>query len=237
MLCGTLAFLILTVSLIGTISYESSRTLIVAPTFTSSAYQPHGFYSYYCDIQDLEIVVADDAKQAWCEKNYANETCNASCLNVPIFHKNDRRFSYLAVLFFQNWKYGTITDDVQLTLHPEMVNNYDRIIMLHNEYVSQAEFDAVTNHTHVIYLYPNSMFAKVAYNANNNTITLLTGHGYNGTWNAFHWKYENTQQELDNCSNGWVFKPLDNSGMQLSCYPETVIFSDQQLWLRILLDF
>ena len=46
--------------------------------------------------------------------------------------------------------------------------------MLHNEYVTQAMFDAITNHPNVIYLYPNALYAEIEVDYENNLITLIT---------------------------------------------------------------
>jgi hypothetical protein len=71
--------------------------------------------------------------------------------------------------------------------------------MLHKE-----EFNAITNHPHVVYLYPNSLYAKVSIDYWNNTTTLIRGHGYpdKTLGNGFGWKFDNSKFEYDReCAN------------------------------------
>ena len=103
--------------------------------------------------------------------------------------------------------------------------------MLHNEYVTKKQFDAITTHPHVIYLYPNALYAEIDVDYAKNTITLIQGHGYptSDIDNGFNWEFENTRPfEFDNACQNWNFYEIDN-GYQLNCYPEYVIFQDQKL--------
>ncbi|MDE1832323.1 MAG: hypothetical protein KGI02_08155, partial [Thaumarchaeota archaeon] len=83
------------------------------------------------------------------------------------------------------------------------------------------EFDAITSHPHVIYLYPNSLYAKIIVNYDQNTITLLRGHGYpeQNISNGFGWKFDNSQFEYDTSCGNWKFNEIKN-GIMLDCYPE-----------------
>ena len=62
--------------------------------------------------------------------------------------------------------------------NPDMLKKYDKVIMLHNEYVTRNMFDAITNHPNVIYLYPNALYAEIEVDYENNLMTLIRGHGY-----------------------------------------------------------
>ncbi|MGI0075464.1 MAG: hypothetical protein ACREA5_05930, partial [Nitrosotalea sp.] len=105
-----------------------------------------------------------------------------------------------------------------------------RVIMLHNEYVTNKEFDAVTSYPDVIYLYPNSMYAQVKTNYTANTIILVNGHGYpNKTIsNGFSWKSDNSKYEYDTKCTNWNFLPVKN-GVMLNCYPEYRMLYDVNL--------
>ena len=54
-----------------------------------------------------------------------------------------------------------IIDDIDIDRDPSILNDFDTIILLHNEYVTQNEFDAITSHSNVIYLYPGVFSSKV----------------------------------------------------------------------------
>jgi hypothetical protein len=141
-----------------------------------------------------------------------------------------------AVKVLKSLGYQTITD-IDIDKNPAILKKYDKIILLHNEYVTQREFDAITNHPHVIYLYPNSLYAKVSINYWNDTVTLVRGHGYPDKTirNGFDWKYDNSKFEYDRECNSWHFDEITN-GIMLNCYPEGRLDYDLQL-LKALKDF
>ena len=75
-----------------------------------------------------------------------------------------------------------------------MLKNYDTVILLHNEYVTKSMCDTITNHNKVIYLYPNALYAEIETNYEENTITLVKGHGFpeEEIKNGYDWKFDNT---------------------------------------------
>ena len=84
----------------------------------------------------------------------------------------------------------------------------NKIIVLHNEYVSKIMFDALTSHKNVIFLYPNALYAEIDVDITNNEITLIRGHGYPESTivNGFDWENENTHPyEYDSECNNWEF--------------------------------
>ena len=96
-------------------------------------------------------------------------------------------------------------------------------------------FDAITNHPKVVYLYPNALHAEISIDYDENTISLMRGHGYpeKRIDNGFDWKYDNTRpDEFDIECLDWKFKEIDN-GIQLNCYPENILFSHYDLLKRI----
>lgn len=181
------------------------KAVFVYPIFTQAAYGKHGFYDYYA------------------------KTCDSKCLTVPIpttisssYVSSAKGAAVLTLLY-----YPFITD-LDIDKNPDILKKYDKVILLHNEYVTKKEFDAITNHPNVVYLYPNSLYALVNVNYFNNVITLVKGHGYQNTLNAFGWKYDNSKLEYDfDCSN-WKFDKTSN-GKQLNCYPEYRLLSDKDL--------
>ncbi len=187
---------------------------VIVPIFTSTAYWEPGFYTYY------------------------RGDCNSSCLTKKIVFDRPGGFSASqnAVGVLHLLGYDTITD-LDIDRNPQILTQYDKIVMLHNEYVTQKEFDAITHHPKVIYLYANSLYAKVSVNYNNDTITLVKGHGYptSQDLNAFGWKFDNRAKEYDtNCANT-SFHPVDN-GIMLDCYPEDTIYTNMTI-LKIIKDY
>ena len=133
-----------------------------------------------------------------------------------------------ALQVFNLLDYNIITD-IDIDKNPDILNQYEKIILLHNEYVTQAEFDAITNHPKVIYLYPNALYAKIETDYNQNTITLIRGHGYPQPEirNGFNWEFENSELEYDYCLDP-EFYSVDN-GWMLNCYPENEIHKNLNL--------
>ena len=127
--------------------------------------------------------------------------------------------------------------DIDVDKNPEILKNYDKVILLHNEYVTKTEFDAITNHPKVLYLYPNALYAEISVDYLKNTITLIRGHNYPEPEirNGFGWEFENTPMEYNElCENG-EFYEIDN-GFMLNCYPESIIYRDAGL-LKTIKDY
>jgi len=191
---------------IGLLNQEQNAAFII-PIFTASAYFEPGFYTYY------------------------REECDTSCLTIKIqfdkplkFQANTNTVKILDLLGYQ-----TLTD-IDVDRNPSILQNYDKIIVLHNEYVTKTEFDAITKHPKVIYLYPNSLYAEIQTDYKNDIITLIRGHNYPiaEIRNGFDWKYDNSNFEYNtNCEN-WEFHEIEN-GVMLNCYPENIIPIDEKL--------
>jgi len=191
---------------------EINKVIVIIPTFTSSAYSPYGFYDFY------------------------RGDCNETCLTIPITNSiADFSFtsSVNAVKILDLLGYESITDR-QLHANPAILDRYDSVIMLHNEYVSRTMFDAITSHDNVIFLYPNALYAQVIVDPTNNLITLIRGHNYpeNYITNGFDWENENTHPfEYDIECENWEFYSTKGTpnGHMLNCYPEHIIWKDELL--------
>lgn len=177
---------------------DAKKSVVIIPVFTASAYSDRGFYLYYVG------------------------KCDSTCLTSMIHTNASLGYtaSQHAVDVLRSLGYHTITD-IDVDKHPGILSQYDKVIILHNEYVTQKEFDAITTHPHVIYLYPNSLYAKIDVNYDQNMITLLRGHNYpeSNIRNGFGWKFDNSQFEYDVSCNNWKFNEIAN-GIMLNCYPE-----------------
>lgn len=190
---------------------KSKKIAFIYPMFTQAAYSKNGFYDYYL------------------------KKCDSTCLTVKI----PTQFSggaYASVggatmLYFLNYELLT---DIDVDKNPTILKKYDRIIVLHNEYVTQKEFNAITKHKDVVYLYPNALYALVKSDYKTNTITLQKGHGYPNEKiaNGFSWKHDNSKYEYDLQCDGWKFSSIPN-GKMLNCNPDYRVFFDKNLLLEI----
>lgn len=178
---------------------SDKKTVVVYPIFTDSAYSEPGFYTYY-----------------------RNE-CDTKCLTIKIQNNFSPQANPNAVQVLKLLGYSFITD-IDVDKNPQVLAKYDKVIILHNEYVTKKEFNAITAHPNVIYLYPNALYAEVKADYEKNTITLIRGHNYpkSDIRNGFDWKFENSQHEYDTACKKMQFNRIDN-GWMLNCYPENII--------------
>ena len=193
---------------------KSEKTAYVYPVFTQAAYNTKGFYDYY------------------------NKKCDISCLTVPIPDKIKGSYSSsITAAFALTLLNYTSINDIDIDKNPDILKKYDKVIVLHNEYVTQKEFDAITHHPNVVYLFPNALYAKVNtdYAKVNTdyakgTITLVRGHGYpdKNITNGFGWNLDNSKYEYDFKCDSWQFHQVKN-GKMLDCYPNYRVLYDKAL--------
>lgn len=205
-------------------SNHDLKTVIIFPIFTQNAYKDGGFYDYFkgkcktCDTVSLRPLI-----------NNATYTTGLS------------GFEYLTQLH-----YPFITD-LTVDQHPEILADYDKIILLHNEYVTQKEFDAISKHKNVIYLYPNSLYTKIDVNYNDWTMKLVKGHGYDATQtppypiktgiasgNGFGYVTTSKYEYDMNCKN-YKWEEMPN-GITITCWPEFLLKADRSL-LQVIKDY
>ena len=190
---------------------DTQKAVVIFPTFTSMAYGEPGFYTYYrgeCD------------------------SCTTIEFAPPklMFASSGNGVQALSLM-----GYDTI-DDMTIDKNPDILKKYDKVIMLHNEYVTQAMFDAITNHPNVIYLYPNALYAEIEVDYENNLMTLIRGHGYPEPEiaNGFDWEFDNTHPyEYDTKCSNMEFYKIEN-GWMTNCYPEQVFVSSTDNTYEIL---
>ena len=190
---------------------DSQKAVAVYPTFTHAAYDEPGFYTYYrgeCD------------------------TCTTTSITIPklTFASSGNAIQTLSLMDYD------IIDDIVIDKNPSILEEYDKVIMLHNEYVTRAMFDAITNHPKVIYLYPNALYAEIEVDYETNLITLIRGHGYPEPEisNGFDWEFDNTHPyEYDMQCSDMKFYPIDN-GLMTNCYPENVFSTSSNNTYEIL---
>jgi len=193
---------------------DNQKSVVIFPIFTAAAYGEPGFYTHYrgeCDEKCLTVKLKDD---------YA-----------PTFTVSGNGFQVFNSLGYE------IISDIDVDQNPSIIKQYDKIILLHNEYVTKEMFDAITSHPKVLYLYPNALYAEVEFNEEENTITLIRGHAYpeKDISNGFDWQFDNSVLEYNEDCNEMGFDKIDN-GWMLNCYPETAIHQSEVL-LKMIKDF
>ena len=190
---------------------DPQKTVVVYPYFTYAAYNEPGFYTYYRG-------ECDDC------------TTTKFAPPIPLYTSSGIGHQALTIL-----GYPTITD-ADIDRDPSILQQFDKVIMLHNEYVTRTMFDAITNHPNVLYLYPNALYAEIEVDYINETITLIRGHNYPEPeiTNGFDWEFENTHPyEFDSeCQVIDIYKI--KNGWMTNCYPENVFLKDSQQLVDLL---
>lgn len=176
----------------------TTKDVVVYPIFTQSAYQwggMHDFYAGYCD-SCLTATIQD----------YYEKTSVSS--------GNGYR-----ILEFLGYE---VIDDIDIDKNPTILEQYDKVILLHNEFVTKTEFEAITQHPKVIYLYPHALSSEIRTDYSNNSITLIRGPGFpdENVLNGFDWEFDNSKYFDDWSCFDWSFYEINN-GYMLNCYPET----------------
>jgi len=190
---------------------DSQKTVVVYPYFTYAAYNEPGFYAYYRG-------ECDDC------------TTTKFAPPIPLYTSSGIGHQALTVL-----GYPTITD-ADIDRNPSILQQFDKVIMLHNEYVTRTVFDVVTNHPKVIYLYPNALYAEIEVNYLDETMTLIRGHNYPEPeiTNGFDWEFDNTHPyEYDSDCLDMQIYPIEN-GVMTNCYPENLFLKNSKQLFDIL---
>ena len=200
---------------------NNKKSVVVFPIFTAAAYSEPGFYTFYrgeCDQEFHGVLFRDD-----------------DCLTVKLEEEYSPLFTSSAngVQVLNLLDYEVITD---ITIHqnPEILLQYEKIILLHNEYVTSTQFDAIISHPNVIYLYPNALYAEIDFDEDLWEISLIRGHNYPDPLirNGFDWKFDNSLEEYDVTCEDMKFSKIDN-GWMLNCYPENILHKSKELLKQI----
>lgn len=197
------------------LNYSSiENAVVIYPIFTASAYSEPGFYTFFRGECDQECLTDE------IDSEYSLD-----------FVASGNGYQVLNLLGYP------IITDIDVDQNPAILEKYDKVILLHNEYVTKKEFDAITNHPKVLYLYPNALYAEVEVDYQKNTISLIRGHNFPEPEivNGFDWEFDNSNLEYDvNCKD-MGFDRIVN-GWMLNCYPETPIHQSKVL-LQMIKDF
>jgi len=185
---------------------DPQKTVVVYPYFTFVAYNEPGFYTYY--------------------RGECDDCTTAKFVPSTLFY-NEYVTSGIGHQALTLLGYPTITD-MEIDQNPGILQHFDKVIMLHNEYVTRAMFDAITSHSNVVYLYPNALYAEIEVDYVDETITLIRGHNYpeHEISNGFDWEFDNTHPyEYDSLCADMKFYQIEN-GWMTNCYPENFFLKD-----------
>jgi hypothetical protein len=186
------------------------KIALIVPTFTQAAYN-NAFYKFY-------------------EKNAnvpygTNVTSDLNLLSskvLPIDVTPSSRSAFAMLQLVSNLKWITQQSDITILTDADVDNGsifakngdnnnnnnnnaYDVIILGHQEYVTQKEYDNlrkfVTNGGTMIILDGNVFYAEVKYDRSNQTVTLVKGH-----WWAFNGKsaWKSIGERWRNETSKWV---------------------------------
>ena len=190
------------------------NTVVIFPTFTAAAYYPNAFYNYY----------------------YGH--CDESCITNVSFENFyfDYNESGITAQILYHVGYDFLTD-VEVDKNPELLENYDTVILLHNEYLTKKAFNAISSHPNLIFLFPNALYAEIEVDHNRNTMTLIRGHQYplpEKPANGFDYdvEIEFHHYEYDAECLDWEFIEIKN-GFHLNCYPDGIIFKNLDILLKM----
>ncbi|MDC0856713.1 hypothetical protein OAP96_02720 [Candidatus Nitrosopelagicus sp.] len=200
---------------------NNKKSAVIFPIFTAAAYSEPGFYTFYrgeCDREFHGVLFRDDD----CLTVKLEEEYN------PLFTSSANGLQVLNLLDYD------ILTDISIHQNPEILSKYEKIILLHNEYVTSVEFDAILSHPNVIYLYPNALYAEVNFDEELWEISLVRGHNYPEITirNGFDWKFDNSPEEYDVTCDDMKFSKIGN-GWMLNCYPENVLHKNKELLKQI----
>lgn len=189
------------------------NAVVIYPTFTSAAYSEPGFYTFF------------------------RGECDESCITDLSFENPTLHFTSgsISTQLLYLLGYDFLTDET-VDKNPEILKNYDKIILFHNEYVTKKMFDAISTHPNIIYLFPNALYAEIDVNHDDKTMTLIRGHNYPEFEIANGFDYEIEQRfhdyEYDTDCFDWEFIEFEN-GFALNCYPDLMIHADLNIALKI----
>jgi hypothetical protein len=188
------------------------KIAFIRPTFTEAAYQEHGFYRFYdkygfppsdenitTDL-DMLTVKTPNSIQEQQEESYQRYLTNLTAL-LPLNGTNLDDISFGGFpdpqqfwLPFINHIKKDAPNAVVTVMRDEDVNDghifysdnktnaYDLLLLFHNEYVTQIEYDNlrqfVKNGGNILFIDANVFYAEVRYDKDNKKITLVKGHDF-----------------------------------------------------------
>lgn len=198
---------------------DPQNAAVVYPYFTAAAYNEPGFYTYF---------------RGECDDCTTTKFATTSLMN------NEYQTSGIGHQVLTLLGYTSITD-TDIDKNPDILKQFDKVILLHNEYVTRTMFDAITNHPNVFYLYPNALYAEIEVDYIDETITLIRGHNYPEPeiTNGFDWEFDNTRPyEYDSLCVNMELIEIESvygiNGWMTNCYPENLFLKNTEQLFNLL---
>ncbi|MBV9176796.1 MAG: hypothetical protein JO297_07135 [Nitrososphaeraceae archaeon] len=184
------------------------KIALIVPTFTQAAYN-NAFYKFYEKYANVPY-----------RKNVTSDLNLLSSKVLPIDVASSSRSAFAMLQLVSNLKWITQQSNITILTDADVdngsifINNtsssnnnnaYDVIILGHQEYVTQKEYDNlrkfVANGGTMIILDGNVFYAEVKYDRSNQTVTLVKGH-----WWAFNGKsaWKSVGERWKNETSKWV---------------------------------
>jgi len=180
------------------------KVALVLPVFTWAAYQNGSFYNFF----ELYSYVQFANRQVNITiTNNTDMLKNRPMINGPSLyvHSSPGEEPFIPYIEYINFVSNLLREQnipaINLTdidahhgyiFNPDGTNAYDALFLFHNEYVTQTEYDNlkkfVANGGTIVFGDANVLYAEVAYNENDNTITLVSGHNWNFDNKTTAWK-------------------------------------------------
>jgi N,N-dimethylformamidase beta subunit-like, C-terminal len=183
-----------------TLEFENKSIAVVKPTFTDAAYN-NSFYNFYRLYASVPI--------------NTNITTNLNLLYSKLSNNQEGAISNVFAMLNMIKNLKWITNNSNITVisdqdvdsnsifNKDGSNKYNILILGHQEYVTQQEYDNlkefVSNGGTMILLDGNALYVQVKYDSSTNQISLVKGHGwaFNGksAWKSVdeRWKNETSQ--------------------------------------------
>ena len=188
---------------------------VVSPSFTAAAYNNHNFYSFYRKYGNVSYAT--------------NITSDLGMLNASV-SRSAGRSAFAMLELVRNLKWATPQSNITVITDADVdsdgiflkngSNGYDVVILGHQEYVTQREYDNfkrfVSNGGTMIILDGNVFYAEVNYDNSTETIRLVKGHGW-----AFNGKsaWKSIGERWANETAMWV-------GSNYLCYSCDITFTN-----------
>lgn len=206
------------------------RIAFLRYTFTESAYLENGFYDFYYKygFPPSDVKITTDLDKLTVESMPSTaETVSESDLsklsNVTALLQPDSEFAFFPTFVervnkaIPNATVTIIRDedvhDGRIFYGNNKTNAFDVLVLFHNEYVTQAEYDNlrqfVNNGGIMVLVDANVFYAEVRYDRNNHTITLVKGHDWEFDGKA---AISSVQERWYNENKEWIggnFLPYD----------------------------
>jgi hypothetical protein len=196
---------------------KGTRIALVNPIFTSAAYN-NSFYVFYKKYSNIPYGV--------------NVTSDLNLLSSTVINNKKELSSSVSTMLYMLKGIKWISSQPNITLLTDAdiddndINTYDVIILGHQEYVTQREYDKlkqfVGNGGTMIILDGNIFYAQVKYDKNVQNISLVKGHT---------WAY-NGKSAWRSVSERWAKETSEWVGSNYLCYSCNVRFTNDPFEYR-----